>query len=184
MELSDFAISPEGEYLFVTVFNWASGDGYGTFHVVDLNRQTVIGEYLCGKYSKMCVSPDGKHVYIGDPGGYGLDLIPTGHLLRYDITNKQMELFIDWVPYNLTGGAYAGKLHTDQIVIAPDNRTMFITTLGGRTSSGEKIGIIKIDTYTKKILDYYIMPKDHRGYVTHGIYRLKLGKYPSGARHR
>jgi DNA-binding beta-propeller fold protein YncE len=42
MEAADFAISPDGKYLFVTVFNWVSGGGYGTFVVFDKIRNNFL----------------------------------------------------------------------------------------------------------------------------------------------
>lgn len=174
MQEADLKISPDGRYLFITVFNWGQR-WYGSFHAIDLTTDQVVAEYPCGKFSQMAVSPNGRYVYITDPAGYLYEMQPTGHLLRYDILARTMEVFIDWIPYNLTGG---GRLITDQVVIAPDNRTMFLTTFNdGQTSDGKTIGIMKVDLRTKSILGIYEMPKDHRGYVTQIITRLKLGTY-------
>lgn len=171
------AISPDGKYLFLTVFNWVGGGGYGSFHAIDLKTDQVVAEFLCGKFSQMGVSLDGRYVYITDPAGYLYEMNPTGHLLRYDVYARTMELFIDWVPYNITGGAHGSRLITDQIVILPDNRTMFLTTPNGQTIEGENIAIMKFDLDTKQVMCIYSIPPDYRGYITKHIRKLKLGKY-------
>jgi len=177
MAPADLKISPDGRYLFLTVFNWIGGGGFGSFHAIDLTTDSVVAEYPCGKYSQMGVSPDSRYVYISDPAGYLYEMNPTGHLLRYDVHARTMELFIDWVPYNLTGGAHGSRLITDQIVLMPDNKTMFLTTINGETPEGKNIAIMKVDLNTKQVLGVYSIPLDHRGYITEQIRRLKLGMY-------
>ena len=177
MQSSALAISPDGKYLFVTVFNWVGGGGYGTFHAIDLTNNQVVAEYLCGKFSQMGVSPDGRYVYISDPAGYKYMMVPTDHVLRYNIHSLSMEVFIN----GLRDIGLAGKMLmiTDQVVIAPDNRTMFLTFMGdAHTTDGKQVHMIKLDILTKKVLGIYSIPPDYRGYITQIIVKLKLGKYP------
>ncbi len=169
-------ISYDGRYLFLTTFTWMGFGGVGTFYAIDLSTEAIIAKYDCGSYSQLGESPDGKYVYITDPAGYLYELFPTGRVLRYDVHNKTMEVFIDsFRDIGLTGG-YA---ISDRVIIAPDNRTMFLT-LGGnlRTLDGRLVHMIKLDTHRKEILASYSIPPDHRGYITQRFVDLKLGKYP------
>lgn len=184
MSPADLKLSPDGNYLYATVYNWSDPNAsgwYGSFHVIDLSTNQIIFEHICGSYSQMGVSPDGRYVYVSDPAGYLYEMMPTNHVLRYDINSREMELFING-PDDIGLVSFRDDyiyFITDQIVIAPDNRTMFIT-LGGavKTADGKDIHMAKIDTYTKRILDYYAIPRDYRGYITSQMKRLRLGKYP------
>ncbi len=179
MQPADLDVSPDGNYLFATVYNWSDPNApgwYGSFYAIDLTTNQVIAEHLCGAFSQMGVSPDGRYVYVSDPAGYLYELFPTEHVLRYDINSNEMEIFVNG---SSDIGLLGKGLITDQIVIAPDNRTMFITIWGGaKATNGKYIHMAKIDTYTKKILGYYCIPPDHRGYITSLIRGLKLSKYP------
>lgn len=182
MAPADLDISPDGNYLFATVFNWSDPNvsgWYGSFHAIDLSTNQVVAEHLCGKYSQMGVSPDGKYVYISDPAGYTYELIPTNQVLCYDVISKDIEVFIDGsIDIGLKPMGDSDYFITDQVVIAPDSRTMFITIAGAVTTADDKdIHMVKIDTKTKKILDYYAIPRDYRGYITSEIKRLRSGKY-------
>lgn len=175
---SDLEISSDGRYLFLATF-YGPLHGLGRFYAIHLETSQIIASYYCGSMAQIGRSPDGKSVYISDPAGYQYMLSPTGILLKYDIESREMEEFIDWVPYNLTNGAWQGRLPTDQIVVGPDSRTMFLTTFGaGITPDGKDIDILKIDLLTKEILDVLSLPRNPQGFQTEIIVGLKLGNYP------
>lgn len=174
----DLDISPDGNNLYATVFNWSDPDApgwYGSFHAIDLLTNQVDTEFVCGAYSQIGVAPDGKYVYLTDPAGYTYELMPTNQVLRYDVISKEIEVFIDGsIDIGLKPMGDSDYFITDQIVIAPDSRTMFITIAGAvTTADGNDIHIAKIDTKTKRILDYYAIPRDYRGYITSEIRRLR-----------
>ena len=185
MSPTDISVSPDGNYLFITVYNWSDPNApswYGSFHVIDLSANQVVAEYSCGTYAQMGVSPDGSYIYLSDPAGYLIESHPSNQVLRYDITSQTMEVFIDGPADIGLKSSNNDNIYfiTDQIIIAPDNRTMFIT-LGGAvtTATGKDIHMAKIDIRTKKVLEYFAIPRDYRGYITSEIRKLKLNKYMS-----
>jgi len=174
LAFADLEISPDGRLLFVTVFNWNIWSGI--FFAIDLSTYQIVAELPCGSFSQIGVSSDGHYVYITDPAGYFYMMEPTAHLLRYNIHARSMEVFINGLrDIGLTGNML---MITDQVVIAPDNRTMFLTFMGdAKTTDGKQVHIIKLDILTKKVLCVYSIPPDYRGYVTQRIAQLKLGRY-------
>jgi len=172
----DIAISPDGRFVFFTTFLGSQSFG-GKFYAFDLTTDQIISEDFCPALASVCVSPDGNSVYITDPAGYEYEVEPTGKLLKYNVINKTIEVFIDWVPYNLTGGAFGGRLITERITISKDGRYLFITTAAGRASNGEIIDVIKLRIEDKKVVDYLSLPLDYRGYKTESVVNIKLINY-------
>lgn len=172
LEGADIKISPDGQYVFVTAFDW--GCWCGIFFAFDLNTDSVVAEYPCGSFSQMGVSPDGKYVYITDPAGYLYEMTPTEKVWRYDVQTRVAEVLIyRGQELGLVGGPFV----TEEAVVSQDNRTLFLTIAGGlRTTEGMRVHIVKIDLTTKKVLDFYGIPPDDRGYITKHIRKLKLGK--------
>ncbi len=172
----DLRITPDGKYLFVTVSYGLVNIGF--FQAIDLTTRTVVAVHLCGSEASMGLSPDGKFVYLTDPAGLYHSLNPTGKLLRYNIETKTMEEFIDWVPYHLTE-AYEGRLATDQIVVSPDNRYLYITPFYMDAKlDGKPIDIMKIEIATKQIVGILSLPVKTSGAIQH-IFRLRLDKIKS-----
>jgi hypothetical protein len=179
----DLKISPDGRYLFAIVHGWTDSNvtgWYDSFIAIDITNDQVVAEYLCGNDSQIGVNPDGNYVYISDPAGHGIELMPTNQVLRYNVISKGMEVFINGSDDIGLKSLYDDYIYfiTGSIVIASDHRTMFIALEGDITTiDGKDIHIAKIDTHTKKILDYYAIPRDYRGYITSAIWKIKLGKY-------
>lgn len=171
----DIAISPNGRFVFFTTL--LGSQFISKFYAFDLTTDQVISEEFCPAIASICMSPDGQSVYITDPAGYLYQLPPTGKLLKYNVVNKTIEVFIDWVPYNLTGGLYGGRLITERITISEDGRYLFITTPVGLTSSGESIDVIKFRINDKKVVGFLSLPLDERGYKTESVVNVKLINY-------
>jgi DNA-binding beta-propeller fold protein YncE len=138
MQGSYIDISPDGRYVYATVFNWQGGGGYGSFHVIDLEKGEQVFESVCGGFAWIGVSPDGRYVYLSDSagtpffaGGISLEFNPTNQILRYDVNRRRIDVFVD-------GGRDLGLSGTDilitsSIAVAPDSRSMYIRVLfGGR----------------------------------------------------
>jgi hypothetical protein len=173
---TDLAISPDGQYLFLTAFTWMGFGGVGTFYAIDLTTERIVATYNCGSYSQIGLATDGKAVYLSDPAGYLYELPPTNQILRYDVGKRSIEVFIDGLaPLGLKGT----RLVTDQIVIGPDSKTMFVAHVGdAKTADGRDVHMAKLDLLTKRVLSVYSIPRDYRGYVTTRITRLRLAKRP------
>lgn len=174
----DMATSINGEYLFLTTFLGSLYPDFwkGKFFVIDLRNLEVVAEFPCGACSGICVSSDGRYVYISDPAGGPISEIwPTNKILRYNVYEQSMEEFIDG-PNDI--GLSGSELITSTVLIAPDNRTMFVSLLGDtKTLEGEIVHMIKIDTHTKTVCATYTLPRDNQGHFTDGIAGIKLGRY-------
>lgn len=178
-------ISPDGRNVYITVFNWQGGGGYGSFHVIDVEKEEQIFEAPCGGFAWLGVSPDGRHVYLSDPAGApfgfrgsGFELIPTNTILRYDVRQKKMETFAN-------GGSTFGLIEDNHILIVtsitvlPDSRSMYIRVMvAGKTEEGLRPSIIHVDTRTKELLNYYYLPPDPDGFVRSVIHQLITGRKP------
>lgn len=182
MQPKALAVSPDDKYAFLSVFNWSGGSGYNSFIVIDIASNEMVTEFSCGAFAQLGVSPDGKHVYITDPAGYLYQFITTGYILRYDVDKRRIETFISSPKdLGLTGVFFV----SDQIVVAPDNRTVFIVIIGtAKNKDDEYVHIIKVDALSKNLLGTYSLPRDSSGYLTQQIRAIRLGKYPSNSMKR
>jgi WD40 repeat protein len=172
ISISDVEFSPNGKYLYLTLFYPVDG---GNFYVIDVEKDSVIDRYGCGTGSQIGISPDGNYVYISDPAGRYLESEPTNKMWRYDVRNQEMQVFIEGLQEI---GLRGGLLITDNVVVAGDNKSIFIVLLGAaQTSDGKSVHLIKLDLETRKILSTYSLPRDERGYITELIRYVKLGKY-------
>lgn len=177
MQPVDLSISPDERYAFISVFNWIGGAGYNSFIAFDLKSNEVVSEYHCGAFAQLAISPDGESVYITDPSGYLYQFITTGQILRYNVKSRQMEVFVER-PRSI--GLLGNLFVSDRVVVAPDNRTVFISMWGGDgyTTDGRFAAIIKIDALTRELLGTYSYPLDIRGIPVQLHARgLALGKY-------
>ncbi|GBD86100.1 hypothetical protein BMS3Abin03_00009 [bacterium BMS3Abin03] len=157
MEDADLVLSPDDRQLYLSVWNWRHGGGFNSFFVIDVIEKKIIGEFPCGPFAQLAVSPDGKSVYISNPNGYLYGFQSNERMLRYDVVTNTMHKFLD------IGG-------TDRIVVADDNRTIFITTIYG----GD---IIKVDANTKKVIGRFPLPLDSLGRATNTTRNITLGRY-------
>jgi DNA-binding beta-propeller fold protein YncE len=171
MEPADLAISTDDKYAFLSVFNWHGLGGYNSLFVVDLAQSKVIGEYTTGAFAQLCLSPDGRYVYISDPAGYKYMMSYSNEILRYDIATHSMEVFTRLNELGLSGSVFT----TDKIVIASDNRTMFISVSGDvKNPVGGILQILKMDASTRKVLNSFSLPLDSLGRITQMITNLKI----------
>jgi DNA-binding beta-propeller fold protein YncE len=181
MQGSYIDISPDGRYVYATVFNWQGGGGYGSFHVIDVETGEQVFEAPCGGFAWLGVSPDGRYVYISDSagtpfhaGGISHEFIPTNTILRYDVNRRRMETFASGAK---DIGLAGNLLITSSITVAPDSRSAFIRVLAAEsTNEGYAPSIIHIDTRTKKLMNYYRLPPDPDGYIRAWVHQLKFGQ--------
>lgn len=181
MQGSYIDISPDGRYVYATIFNWQGGGGYGSFHVIDVKTGEQVFEAPCGGFAWLGVSPDGRHVYLSDSAGtpfhtvgISYEFIPTNTILRYDVIRRRMETFASGAKdIGLTGNL----LITSSITVAPDSRSAFIRVLAAEsTNEGYTPSIIHIDTRTKKLLNYYRLPPDPDGFIRAWMHQLTFGR--------
>lgn len=179
-------ISPDGRFIYSTVFNWQGGGGFGSFHVIDLEKGKQVFESSCGGFAWIGVSPDGRHVYLSDSAGtpfhtvgISYEFIPTNEILRYDVKRRQMETFARGGSDFGLSGTENDLLITSSIAVAPDSRSMFIRVLSaGMTDEGISPRIIHVDTRTKELINVYTQPPDPDGFVRSLLHQLKIGFRP------
>lgn len=172
MEPADLAISPDEHYAFLSVFNWQGLGGYNSFFVVDLTQSKVVDEYATGAFAQLCVSPDGRYVYISDPAGYLYMMHASNEMLRYDISARSMEIFVSLGGLGLSGNL----LVSDRMAMASDNRTLFVSVSGDVKDSGGKwVDLLKIDVVTRSILKTFSLPLDSFGRRTQMIRNVRVG---------
>lgn len=155
---ADLIVSPDDRFLFFSAWNWRGGGGFNTFFVIDITQKKIVGEFSCGPFAQLSVSPNGKSVYISKAGFNLYPFPPNNHrMYRYDIPTNTMNDFL------YRGGSTG-------IEIADDNRTIFVSDFKE---------ISKVDAFTKKITKRFTIPLDSLGSFTNGIRNIKLGKYPT-----
>jgi len=162
----DLIVSNDDKYLFFSAFNWRGLNGFGSFFVIDLNQRTIVKEFRAGAFSQLAISPDGKSVYISDPGGYLYNFLSSGKVWRYDVENHTMNVLLNDLYYS------------DRITVAEDNRTLFITPFVSFTMrDGQKAWVVKIDAQNGQIKDYYPVIYDSTGYYTNNPRNIRMGQY-------
>jgi hypothetical protein len=141
----DMQISPDGKTLFLTVAKSSrNGD---EFLVIDIDSRSFFQvQYRVGLASRIGVNKTGDYVYLTDPvlsmflvNGYP----QTNKVLRYNVANRTMEVFIQ----NAAQLGLQGGLKTQDIWLAPDNRTIFINT-----ATSNFVGIVKVDATTGRLI--------------------------------
>lgn len=155
--LMDLEVSPDGNYLFVV------NNSDALFYVVDLSTDKIIHTHTCNYSAKIEVSPDGNYVYLSNPNS-PIGELTKNQVLRYNVSSNKTRVFIHG-PGDI--GLESNYLYIDKIIIAPDNRTMFIT-LG--------LSIARIDIKTKEIINRYKIPADYQGHITSSIKNILLVK--------
>lgn len=164
----DFVITPDEKFLFLSTWNWSGLGGFGTFFVIDLVRKKLVEEYRVGSFSQLGISPDGQSVYISDPGGHLFNLPSSGKVWRYDVKSKTMHVLLNNL-YN-----------SNRIVVAEDNRTLFITPdVAFNLQNGEKAWIVKVDAVNGQIINSYPVSYDSTGFFTNNPRNVRMGKYIS-----
>ncbi|MDP2208945.1 MAG: hypothetical protein Q8K98_09265 [Bacteroidota bacterium] len=165
--MRDLNISPDGRYIFISV--WTSGRPccyQGTFYTYDLENDSLVAKYPCGRNAQIEVSPDGRFAYISDPWPYTDDYWGIREILRYNVSSREMETFIKW------GRDFPGVtkvIDTKQIIISPDSRFIFIhARRGGELCNGRQVNLIKIDVESKDIVSATYL---------YEILGMKFGKY-------
>lgn len=171
----DILISPNDRYIFLSAFNWRGGGGFNSFFAIDMQRRKIVAEYPCGPFAQLAVNPDGRYVYISDPAGYLYMMNSTHKVFRYDVQGKSMAVFLTPKKLGLANNA----LVTDKIIVAPDNRTVFISSHWASILVEEDVWahIIKVDAFTGKLLGYYAIPLDEQGRLRRHIRNITLGRY-------
>ena len=142
--IQDLDISPNGKYLFVV------NNSDALFYVIDLSADKIIHTHTCNCSAQIEVSPDGHYVYLSNPNS-PIGELTKNQVLRYNVSLNKTRKFIDEP--------------VGEIIIAPDNRSMYI-------DQGSRIA--RIDTRTKEIVNIYKIPADYRGYITSSMKSILL----------
>jgi hypothetical protein len=154
---ADLIVSPDDRFLYFSAWNWRGGGGFNTFFVIDITQKKIVGEFSCGPFAQLVVSPDGKSVYLSNPAGYLYGFSSRHKMLRYDVPTNTMHNFL-----NLGG--------TDRIAVGDDNRTIFVSIIYGG-------GVVKVDAYTGRVIGSFSIPLDSLGRVTSSPRNITLGRY-------
>jgi len=170
---NDMKMSADGNNLFLTAQTSVNTFWQGTFYHIDLNTDSVVAALPCGRYAQLGVSPDGRSVYVADPAGFTQDYIPTGRFLRYNVQSRTIDIFIDWGQF----AEITGVISTEQVNVASDNRSIFVTVNGGRTCSQPYLDLVKIDAETKNVLGTLRFPLDSLGHRNQRLLGFKIGRY-------
>ncbi len=162
----DLTISNDDKYLFFSAFNWRGLSGFGSFFVIDLTQRTILKEYRVGAFSQLAVSPDGKNVFISDPGGYLYNFPSSGKIWKYNVENKTMNTLLNELYF------------TDRITVAEDNRTLFITpVISFSMKDGQRAWVVKVDAQSGQIKNYYPVFYDSTGFYTNNPRNIRMGQY-------
>ncbi len=162
----DLIVSNDDRYLFFSAFTWRGLTGFGSFYVIDLTLRTIVKEYKVGAFSQLAISPDGKNVFISDPGGYLYNFPSSGKIWQYDVENKTMNILLNNLYY------------TNRITVAEDNRTLFITpVISFAMKDGQRAWVVKVDAQNGQIKDYYPVFYDSTGYYTNNPRNIRMGQY-------
>lgn len=162
----DLTISNDDKYLFFSAFNWRGLSGFGSFFVIDLAQRVVLKEFRVGALSQLSISPDGRSVYISDPGGYLYNFPSSGKIWQYNVENKTMNVLLNDLYY------------TDRITVAEDNRTLFITpVISFSMKDGQRAWVVKVDAQNGQIKSYYPVFYDSTGFYTNNPRNIRMGQY-------
>ncbi|TAL59414.1 MAG: hypothetical protein EPN88_17315 [Bacteroidetes bacterium] len=153
----DLIVSPNDNFLYFSAWNWLGGGGFNSFFVIDISQKKIVDEFSCGPFAQLAISLDGTSVYLSNPSGYLYGFQSHHKMLRYDVSTNTMNNFLN------IGG-------TDRIVVADDNRTIFVSIINGG-------GVIKVDAYTGKVIGSFSIPPDSLGHITNSPRNIKLGRY-------
>jgi hypothetical protein len=173
----DLDVAPDERYLYATVFNYNDNNWYTTFHVFDLQTDSLLGIYHCGSNAEMGVSPNGEFVYLTEPLHPIYWSPPSQRILRYNVGSHTMEVFFKWTDIvSLSGGITTSH----RIAMSPDSMAFFVTIGGGYplTCQDERAKLLKIDTASKSLLANFEFAPNDQGWIVQDIIALKVGLYP------
>lgn len=149
----DIKVDDSDKYLFISAFNWVGGGGFNLFFVVDLNNDLIISEYPTGAFAQLTKDNTGRYIYISDPAGFLYQFPRTNQILRYDIQNQKMEVYIslknlDQIKANVFTSTY--------LSVNADNNFLYICVEGDvKTKNDERVDIIIFNISTHKIEDTF-----------------------------
>ena len=164
-EPSDLALSPNERYLFGTTFR--SPGGPGRFFMMDVETGELLFEGQAGSYSNLAVDPNGRYAYIDCPAGGARRLLPpTGQLLRFDVEQREMEVFVESAE---ALGLDDSVLQATQITMLPNGEAVVIRNRGGDPA------LLKLDAATGSVLATYTRPRDDQGQAIASVRQLHFG---------
>lgn len=166
--VTDLALSPDGRFLYATTYSLQTG---GAFSAVELEAGEVIAEHPAGSYANLAVHPNGQYVYVDCPAGGRRNLIPTQQVLRFDVTNRKIEVFID--DPDAVGIQNVALIADDITTLPSGEAVVFKNPIAQRIQIDEgdpqNPSLIKVDAESGELLGSYTLPRDDRGYVKAGI---------------
>lgn len=166
--VTDLALSPDGRFLYATTYSLQTG---GAFSAVELEAGEVIAEHPAGSYANLAVHPNGQYVYVDCPAGGRRNLIPTQQVLRFDVTNRKIEVFID--DPDAVGIQNVALIADDITTLPSGEAVVFKNPIAQRVQIDEgdpqNPSLIKVDAESGELLGSYTLPRDDRGYVKAGI---------------
>ena len=166
--VTDLALSPDGRFLYATTYSLQTG---GAFSAVELEAGEVIAEHPAGSYANLAVHPNGQYVYVDCPAGGRRNLIPTQQVLRFDVTNRKIEVFID--DPDAVGIQNVALIADDITTLPSGEAVVFKNPIAQRIQIDEgdpqNPSLIKVDAESGELLGSHTLPRDDRGYVKAGI---------------
>jgi len=169
--VTDLALSPDGRFLYATTYSLDTG---GAFSAVDVETGEVVAEHPAGSYANLAVHPNGRFVYVDCPAGGRRILIPTQQVLRYDVEDREVEVFIDGADgEGIKGLGSDAALVATHITALPSDRGI-VMAVSGPTRDGENVHMVRVDAETGTVRSTYSLPRDNRGYVKAAVRDLQL----------
>ncbi|MCK4256449.1 PD40 domain-containing protein, partial [candidate division WOR-3 bacterium] len=107
-------LSPDGKTLYFT-------GAPNVFVVFDVEEDSVVAVFSMNQLGSVAISPDGRYVYITDPGSYLIpEPIPSGKIYVFDTSTNTLIEDID------ISEALGECIITDEIIMTPDGRFTYI----------------------------------------------------------
>jgi DNA-binding beta-propeller fold protein YncE len=173
--VTDLALSPDGRFLYATTYSLQTG---GAFSAVELEAGEVIAEHPAGSYANLAVHPNGQYVYVDCPAGGRRNLIPTQQVLRFDVTNRKIEVFIDGAEGEGVKGLGSDAALVATHITAQRSNRGIVMTVSGPTQDGEDVHMVRVDAETGTVLSTYSLPRDDRGYLKAAILDIQFASGP------
>jgi hypothetical protein len=154
-------IHPDGKSIY-----FLGGDPHSTFaafYRYDLETQSIAFSFpMYGTFGDVAVRPDGKEVYVTDPGGIFQEWPTPGTIFIFDAYSGEYLDGISLFGYDIPGIPVAG----DEIVFTPTGERAFVGV--GRADKGPG-SILTVDTKERRVI--------HNAWpdLGHVPYKLALG---------